>query len=282
MRPRSLIHPPEKGKGSELNKERKLSGGPIPDEKEGRRSGNLTPDEKERRRSGSLTPDERERKLSGSLMPDEKASLYGIETLSDAELLALIIRSGTKGMSVLEVSECMIRELGGNIGGIVTLAADSLDSLRGVGRAKKMQITAIGELSRRIWKSRRDTRVPLTSSKDVYEFFREDLRHAESEEVHLALLDVKCCLLRHEPLTKGTLRSSLVSPREVFETALRCRAASFILLHNHPSGDCTPSREDMEITEKLRSLGASMQLPMLDHIIIGNPGYYSFKDAGIL
>ena len=108
------------------------------------------------------------------------------------------------------------------------------------------------------------------------------LRHAETEEVHLALLDVKCCLLRHEQLSKGTLRSSPVSPREVFETALRCRAASFILLHNHPSGNCTPSKEDFEVTNTLRSLGQSMQLPMLDHIIIGDPGYYSFKDSGVL
>lgn len=217
---------------------------------------------------------------SGNLMPDEKARLYGIETLSDTELLALIIRSGTKGVSVQELSGSIIRELGGSIGGIVSLATDTLDSLRGVGQAKKMQITAIGELSRRIWKSRRDVRIPLTSSSEVYEFFREDLRHAETEEVHLALLDVKCCLLRHELLTRGTLRSSPVSPREVFETALRCRAASFILLHNHPSGDCSPSKEDFEITNTLCSLGKSMQLPMLDHVIIGNPGYYSFKDSG--
>ncbi len=217
---------------------------------------------------------------SDGLMPDEKAGLYGIEALSDAELLALIIRSGTKGVSVSELSGRIIQELGGSIGGIVSLATDTLDSLHGVGQAKKMQITAIGELSRRIWRSRRDLRTPLTSSAEVYEFFREDLRHAETEEVHLALLDVKCCLLRHEPLTKGTLRSSPVSPREVFETALRCRAASFILLHNHPSGDCSPSKEDFAITKTLHSLGKSMQLPMLDHIIVGNPGYYSFKDAG--
>ncbi|MBP5410559.1 MAG: DNA repair protein RadC [Lachnospiraceae bacterium] len=218
----------------------------------------------------------------GCMMPDEKARLYGIESLSDAELLALIVRSGTKGVGVLELSERMIRELGGSIGGIVGSNVEALDSLHGVGRVKTMQLTAIGELSRRIWNSRRDTRVPLTSSKEVYEFFREDLRHTGTEEVHLALLDVKCCLIRHEHLTRGTLRSSPVSPREVFETALRFNAASFILLHNHPSGDCTPSRDDREITRTLKSLGQSMQLPILDHIIIGNPGYYSFKDSGDL
>ena len=223
-----------------------------------------------------------EKPNQGSLLPDEKASLYGIESLTDAELLALIIRSGTKGISVHELSRRIITELGGSIGGIVSSDAEVLDSLHGVGRAKKMQIASIGELSRRIWNSHRDVRVPLTSSKQVYSFFREDLRHAETEEVHLALLDVKCCLLRHEQLSKGTLRSSPVSPREVFETALRCHAASFILLHNHPSGDCSPSKEDFEVTNTLHSLGQSMQLPMLDHIIIGDPGYYSFKDSGVL
>ena len=112
----------------------------------------------------------------GSLLPDEKAGLYGIESLTDAELLALIIRSGSKGISVHELSRRIIQELGGSIGGIVSSDAESLDSLHGVGRAKKMQLASIGELSRRIWNSHRDVRVPLKSSKEVYAFFREDLR----------------------------------------------------------------------------------------------------------
>lgn len=216
------------------------------------------------------------------MMPDRKATLYGIRTLTDSELLALIIRTGRKGMSVLDLSARLIEEFGGGIGGIATCVPEHLRNIKGIGEATIMQITAIGELSRRIWNSNRDLKVPLTSSREVYEFFREDLRYAGTEEVHLVLLDVKCCLLRREVLTKGTLRASPISPREVFETALRYRAASFIVLHNHPSGDCTPSKEDSSVTETLRSLGNAMQLPLLDHIIIGDPGYYSFKDAGTL
>ena len=216
------------------------------------------------------------------ILPDEKAILYGIASLSDAELLSVIIRSGAKGANVLEVSEQMIRELGGNIGGIVTSSVENLGALRGIGRVKKLQLQAVGELSKRIWNSRRDTSVPLNNSQTVYEFFREELRHAAAEEVHLVLLDVRCRLLRHIALTKGTLRSSLVSPRDVFEQALRYQAASFVLLHNHPSGDCSPSREDANLTATLATLGNTMQLPMLDHIIIGDPGYYSFKDHGAL
>lgn len=219
---------------------------------------------------------------TGRLLPDRKAGLYGIQALTDAELLALILRSGTRSADVLQTAERILSEIGGNIGGITAVSLNRLNALTGIGRAKSMQISAIAELSRRIWNSRRDLRIPLTSSAEVYETFREDLRYARTEEVHIALLDVKCCLIRRELLTRGTLRASPVSPREVFETALTNHAASFILVHNHPSGDCTPSKEDSAVTETLRSLGNAMQLPMLDHIIIGNPGYYSFKDAGAM
>ena len=219
---------------------------------------------------------------TGRLLPDRKAGLYGIQALTDAELLALILRSGTRSADVLQTAERILSEIGGNIGGITAVSLNRLNALTGIGRAKAMQISAIAELSRRIWNSRRDLRIPLTSSAKVYETFREDLRYARTEEVHIALLDVKCCLIRRELLTRGTLRASPVSPREVFETALTNHAASFILVHNHPSGDCTPSKEDSAVTETLRSLGNAMQLPMLDHIIIGNPGYYSFKDAGAM
>ena len=114
----------------------------------------------------------------------------------------------------------------------------------------------------------------------MYEAFREDLRFAETEEVHLALLDVRCRMIRRVMLSKGTIRSSLVSPREVFAQAVRHKAASFVLVHNHPSGDPTPSRDDINLTKVLQGLGETMQVPMLDHIIIGDPGYYSFKDNG--
>lgn len=218
----------------------------------------------------------------GRLLPDDKAAKYGMSSLTDAELLAIILRSGTRECNVLELTERIVHEIGGNIGGIVSSGVDGLDSIKGIGRVKKLQMTAIGELSRRIWNSRRDLRVPLSTPEAVFEYFREDLRHADTEEVHLALLDVKCRLIRHVPLSKGTLHASPLCPRDVFESALRYHAASFIVIHNHPSGDSTPSKEDISVTKTLRELGQSMQLPMLDHIIVGNPGYYSFKDAGAL
>ncbi|MBR5712532.1 MAG: DNA repair protein RadC [Lachnospiraceae bacterium] len=216
------------------------------------------------------------------LLPDDKAKMYGIESLADAELIAVIIRNGSKGMNVTELSERILKNVGGTLGGLAASSTDMLRSLPGIGEVKLLQLTAVAELSRRIWRSKRPQGIMFRNSASVYEYFREDMRHADIEEVHIALLDVKCRLLRHTVLTRGTLRSSLVSPREVFLEALHSRAASFVLLHNHPSGDCTPSREDEKLTQTLVTLGETMQIPMLDHIIIGNPGYYSFKDDGKL
>lgn len=218
---------------------------------------------------------------SGTMLPDEKAHMYGMFALTDAELLAILLRSGSKGNNVLALSEQILREWG-SLRGIVSASPEQIRDLPGVGRVKELQILAVAELSRRIWRSTRDLTPVLNNSQEVYDHFREDLRNAEQEEVHLALLDVKCRLQRRVVLTRGTLRSSVVSPREVFSEALTYHAASFVMLHNHPSGDSTPSREDISITKTLYGLGMMMQLPMLDHIIIGNPGYFSFKDSGML
>jgi len=219
-------------------------------------------------------------KQRSGLLPDEKAERYGVESLSDAELLAVLLRTGAQGQNVLALSEQLLHAHGGTLAGVLARAQGREKELAGIGRVKRLQLAAVGEMSRRIWRSEREHGVAMTDSAAVYDYFREDLRHAQTEEVHLALLDVRCHLLRHAILSVGTLRASLVSPREVFVHAIRNQAAAFILLHNHPSGDCTPSREDIEITQTLRKLGETMQIPMLDHIIVGDPGYYSFKDHG--
>ncbi|MCR5376343.1 MAG: DNA repair protein RadC [Lachnospiraceae bacterium] len=219
------------------------------------------------------------KQVSG-MLPDDKARLYGTEALSDAELLAVLLRSGTQGRNVIAMCEEILHTLGGSLAGLFTTPSEQLLRLSGVGKVKQLQLAAVGELSRRIWKSRIAVNPSFSNSAAVYEVFREDLRFAETEEVHLALLDVRCRMIRRVMLSKGTIRSSLVSPREVFAQAVRHKAASFVLVHNHPSGDPTPSRDDINLTKVLQGLGETMQIPMLDHIIIGDPGYYSFKDNG--
>ncbi|MBO4765713.1 MAG: DNA repair protein RadC [Lachnospiraceae bacterium] len=223
----------------------------------------------------------KKRKQSGAL-PDDKARMYGFEKLSDAELLAILLRNGTRHSDVVSLAEQILRVLGGSLAGLMTMPQNAISELSGVGTVKQLQLLAAGEISRRIWNAKRPSAIPLTDSASVYECFREDMRFAQTEEVHLALLDVKCRLLRRVVISKGSIRSSQIPPREVFEQALRYQAAAFVLLHNHPSGDPTPSEEDIKITKRILSLGESMQLPMLDHIIIGDPGYFSFKDRGYL
>ena len=222
------------------------------------------------------------RKMQTAMLPDDKALLYGASSLTDAELLAVLLRNGSKGRGVLAMCEDILHEVGGNLAGLLTTPENRLSELPGIGKVKQLQLVASGEISRRIWNSKKSTLPSMCNSRAVYETFREDLRFAGTEEVHLALLDIRCRLIRRVMLHRGSLRSSSVSPREVFAQALQCRAASFILVHNHPSGDCEPSSDDRKTTELLRGLGESMQIPMLDHIIIGDPGYYSFKDSGEL
>ena len=226
--------------------------------------------------------DHRKMKSVTGMLPDDKALLYGAQVLTDAELLAVLLRNGSKGQSVLAMCEDILHEIGGSLAGLLTTPGNRLSELPGIGKVKQLQLVASGEISRRIWNSEKSTLPSMCNSKAVYETFREDLRFAGTGEVHLALLDIRCRLIRRVMLHRGTLRSSAVSPREVFAQALQCRAASFILVHNHPSGDCQPSGDDRRTTELLQELGESMQIPMLDHIIIGDPGYYSFKDNGEL
>ena len=207
--------------------------------------------------------DHRKMKSVTGMLPDDKALLYGAQVLTDAELLAVLLRNGSKGQSVLAMCEDILREIGGTLAGLLTTPAFP----GGTGGTF-------------IYESGFADAHPISEA--VSETFREDVRFAGTEEVHLALLDIRCRLIRRVMLHRGTLRSSAVSPREVFAQALQCRAASFILVHNHPSGDCQPSGDDRRTTELLQELGESMQIPMLDHIIIGDPGYYSFKDNGEL
>lgn len=214
--------------------------------------------------------------------PDRKAERYGFGALSDAELLSIIIRTGTREETCLELCRQILQRLGGSIAGLAHADLKELTRFHGVGRVKALQLLCITELSRRIWKSRPEASLEFITPERIFQHYREDFRHLKQEVVWLLLLDAKCRLLREEELSKGTITASLISPREIFLRALRANAVSLILLHNHPSGDPTPSREDREATEKIRELGKIMQLPLMDHIILGDTRYCSMKESGYL
>lgn len=216
--------------------------------------------------------------------PYERCVNFGPEHLSDAQLLAVIIRTGNAQESVLELSN-RILSLGGpgeGILGLLHLSLPELMSIRGIGQVKAVQLQCVGELSRRIWK-RKAIKSPVRFHEpaQVAEYYQEDLRHKEQEEFHMMLFNTKQNMIGDVALSKGTVNASLATPREIFIQALKFQAVSLILVHNHPSGDPEPSREDILLTRRVEEAGQVIGIPVLDHIIIGDGTYVSMKERGL-
>ncbi len=203
----------------------------------------------------------------------------GPQTLSNGELLALVLRTGICGRSVQHVAEGLLEQ--GTLTELATAAPADLRDLPGVGPAKAASLMAAFEIGRRT------SAVPLTrgmhlrSPSDVYGHFYTQLRQAPQEEFYVMLLDARGRLLRSVMVTRGTLTSSMVHPREVFREALREPAAAIVVVHNHPSGDPTPSSEDWRITRRLEKAGSLLGVPLLDHIVVADGGWSSMREAGV-
>jgi DNA repair protein RadC len=215
--------------------------------------------------------------------PREKLLEHGPESLSDAELLAIILRTGdgTSGKTALDHARQLIKTFK-NFRSLASVTTTELYNLKGVGPAKAAAVMAVMEISRRYATERFPQGKVFSASKDVFVHFHQRLWDRKKECFFILLLDSKNRAIKEERVSEGTLTSSLVHPREAFTPAVRDSAASLILVHNHPSGDPTPSREDEEITRRLVEGGRLLGIGVLDHIIIGQGGYYSFADEGRL
>ena len=217
--------------------------------------------------------------------PCEKCRKNGPETLSDGELLSVIIRTGSREESSLELAE-RILDLGGPGDGLVGLLHHSLPDLmkvKGIGMVKGVQLACVAELSRRIWKRKTlACRTLFTCPGEIADYYMEDMRHLEKEEIRAMFLDTKQALLKDVLLSRGTVNASVLSPREVLIEALRCRAVTMVLVHNHPSGDPTPSREDINLTRRICEAGGLVGIPLIDHIVIGDLRYLSFREQNLL
>ena len=213
--------------------------------------------------------------------PYEKCYFKGPEALSEAELLAVIIRSGTKGETSLDLAR-EILSLSGGLLGLIHFQAPQLTSIKGIGPVKAVQLLCIAELSKRIARSSFPENVIFHSPQVIADYYMERLRHMEQEIMLLCALNTKNKLLKDIMVFKGSVRESLIMPREIFLEALKYQAVSVVLLHNHPSGDPTPSRADISVTRRLRECGEILGIPLLDHIIIGDNQYISLKEQGIL
>ena len=215
--------------------------------------------------------------------PREKLLAAGAEKLTDAELLALIIRNGAASGKCSAVD--LARGLLSRFGSLRQLATASIGELceqSGIGPAKAAEIQALFEIARRFADRRLLPGQAYRSSRDAFLHFHERLCNYRKEVFLALLLDSKNRLLREVRISEGSLNASIVHPREVFAPVLKESAAAILFIHNHPSGDPTPSREDIEITERLRQVGELMGVRVLDHIVIGNGDYVSFADRGLL
>ncbi len=220
---------------------------------------------------------------SNLMLPYEKSEAYGFESLSDEELLAIIIRSGTKKYSCMDAAAALVRETGGQgIIGLQKLSVKELSELPGIGKVKAVQLKSICELSRRMASRRRAERPKFDSAKNVVGYLMEDMRHLEQEQLRLLLLDTKCMLIHEKIMSIGTVNATIMPPREICREALLRDSTGFILVHNHPTGDPSPSRDDVISTQKIMNAANLIGISLIDHIIIGDNTYISMKDSGLI
>lgn len=214
--------------------------------------------------------------------PREKMMSSGADSLSNAELLAIIIRTGNKKDTAIELAS---RILSMDSRGIEYLSDTSLEELMGIsgiGLSKACQIMAAIEIGKRLSKIGPHDRIKVTSPDILADILMDEMRYLNKENFRIAILDTKNQILGIENISVGTLNASIVHPRDVFKAAIKRNANSLILIHNHPSGDVTPSKEDISITHRLIECGDLMGIRILDHIIIGDGRYYSFKEKNLI
>ncbi|HEX9580569.1 MAG TPA: DNA repair protein RadC [Gemmatimonadales bacterium] len=214
--------------------------------------------------------------------PRERLFALGPAALTTAELLAILLGTGTRRQDALAVASALLAESGGTLRQLARRPATALARGVGVGAAKAARIAAALELGRRLDGENGATRRALRSPVEVYRACAPGLRDLVVEEFHLLALDTQHCLLRDVLVTRGTLTSSLVHPREVFRPAIAEAAASVIVVHNHPSGDPTPSADDRAVTRQLVEAGRLLDVPVYDHVVVGGDRYFSFAEAGWL
>ena len=213
--------------------------------------------------------------------PTEKLFLYGASSLSNNELLAVLLRSGTKGQNVLFLSAQILMQTGG-LDKLLNSNQNDLISIKGIGKVKAAQMLALGEVCRRYMGYKTIKNLKVTSPTNVVDILMEEMRVLNKEYLKVIVLDTKKNIITIKDISIGSLNSSIVHPREVFIEAIKAGGDSIVICHNHPSGDPTPSKNDIQITKRLHECGKLMGIELVDHIIIGDRKYESLKEIGLI
>ena len=215
--------------------------------------------------------------LPDSSKPRERFLKFGKEALSDAELFAIILRTGTINENVVDMSNRLIKEY--SLEKLFDCSLKELQSIKGIGPSKAMQILAMSELGKRYSQSKNPIK-KISCAEDVYNHFKEKLKDEKQENFYVLILNNANNIIKEEFISKGVLDSAILHPREVFKPAIKNSASKLILVHNHPSGNPEPSEEDIEITRRLIEAGKLSDIKVLDHVIIGNEGWWSWVEKG--
>ncbi|MFW2489970.1 RadC family protein [Clostridium chromiireducens] len=214
--------------------------------------------------------------------PKEKLLTYGAESLSNSELLAIILRTGTQGENVLQLSSRLLSELEG-LDGILNSSINDITSIKGIKGGKASQILALSELFKRFRTLKAiKNDIKITSPKELADLLMGEMNYLTQEVLKVVLLNTKNVIIGTKDVFKGSLNTSVVHPREIFKQAINKNSASIIICHNHPSGDPTPSKEDINITLRIKECGNIIGIQLIDHIIIGNNKFVSLKERGLI
>ncbi len=210
--------------------------------------------------------------------PRERFIKFGVENLSNTELLSIILNTGTKNISVKELSNNILNSIN-DISDLKNMTLNKLKTIKGVGEVKAIKLLSSIELGRRVYQEKRLKKIKLNSADKVFSYINQTLKGKNQEYFYALYLDSKKYLIESKLLFIGTINKSIVHPREIFKYAYLLSASSIICVHNHPSGDTTPSKEDLFLTKSLVEIGKLQGINIIDHIIIGS-NYYSFFENG--
>ena len=218
-------------------------------------------------------------------LPYEKLLALGPKALTEEELIAIILRTGTKNTPALKLAEEILSKASSKeegLNGLHHLSVQELMEIPGIGEVKAVKIKCMAEMAIRMARHKAAAKLKFDAPETVADYYMEEMRHQEKEKILLLLLDNRLQLIEEYMISLGTVNASLLSTRDVFVKALTCRASSFMLLHNHPSGDPAPSRNDIQITQKMKEAGELMDMPLIDHIILGNGTFISLKKEELI